>query len=488
MKNRRRQRSPNSESPDEENRSHRVHDAATSCSPIETSAKATASTNEPVASEDSRRASRMYPKLLILFFLAAILLLAYSSLSKLHFLQILTLLPVGLCVYVGLRRNQALSHRILPLTLVATTVSAQFPAFLGAAIAATAVVAFGLATLPANQKQHSTTPASPLPVLLGTLVLVTVLLTENFMVWVVSATFEPSHSVETAPPPLQDNGQLMLKWFLQDLQKHQVVSLRRMWNVQWGLVACLGASFVIADVYSGSRRLYRLGCRAVLTLAAARFIRTISFLLTVLPSQHSNCYTEHYPNPPPTDTWEWIWVGLLPASHGGCNDLIISGHATVTSTMASVAASVSKEPLFCLSLWSMVVLDYMVEIYEGFHYSVDMWLGMVIVSLLWRVLAPIEANDETSADNAMDPPKTSAPMSLQIVVLYCLPAIVAYMQLTVLPQWSANFLIVAYVVWVGVLHFGFAVRQTKNALQRAYQHYCQHVLFCLLYMALGVYL
>jgi len=478
MKHRRRQRSPNSESPDEENGDH-----ATTTSQGGTSSNTTTSRDNTAATKGTRGVPIVFLRLLLVLFLSASLLLAYSFLWTLHFLRILTLLPVGLCVFLGLRRNRTISQRILPLTLVATTVSAQFPAFLGAAIAATAVVGFGLATK--DQQPHA--KASPVPVLLATIVLVTVLLTENFMVWVVSATFEPSHSVSTAPPPLQDNGQILLKWFLQDLNRRHVVSLRRMWNVQWGLVACLGVSFVIVEVFSRSRHLYRLGCRAVLTLATARFIRTISFLLTVLPSQNPNCYMQHYPNPPPTDTWEWIWVGLLPASHGGCNDLIISGHATVTSTMASVAASVSNDPLFSLSLWAMVALDYMAEIYEGFHYSVDMWLGMILVALLWRVLAPIEAVDKT-LDHMQEPSKMEIRMSLPSVVIYCLPAAIAYLQLTVLPQWTANFFIVAYVVSIVVIYLGFAIRQTQATKQHSYQHYAQHMLLCLLYMALGVYL
>ena len=199
------------------------------------------------------------------------------------------------------------------------------------------------------------------------------------MIWVVSATFTDGQLVSTAPKKLQDNGQLLLQRLLQNLTKRQVVGLRRLWNVQWSLVSCLGASLVVVDVFEPHRQLYSLGVRAVLTLAAARFIRTISFVLTVLPSQVRNCYQQHYPYPPPVDWVEWIWVGLLPASHGGCNDLIISGHATVTSTLASVVASVGDNMWFSTALWTLVALDYAVEIYEGFHYSVDMWLGMVSV-------------------------------------------------------------------------------------------------------------
>jgi hypothetical protein len=156
---------------------------------------------------------------------------------------------------------------------------------------------------------------------LAVLTMIAVLLTENFLIWVVSATFPDGQSIRTAPPPLQDNGQRVLRHVVADLDRRQVVGLRRVWNTQWALVACLGASFVVVELFHPSRTLYSLGTHAVLTVAAARSIRTISFLMTVLPSQVQNCYAQRFPYPPPDDIWEWIWVGMLPRAHGGCNDL-----------------------------------------------------------------------------------------------------------------------------------------------------------------------
>lgn len=320
------------------------------------------------------------------------------------------------------------------------------------------------------------------------------------MVWVVSATYEAGQTPNTAPPPLQDNGQIIMRMIASGLSKKEVVGLRRLWNVQGALVGCLGTSFFLSEVY-GRRHLYSLGCRAVLTLSIARMIRTISFLVTVLPSQNKFCYQQHFPYPPPTNWMEWIWVGFLPSKFGGCNDLIISGHATVTSTLACVSSSVSDDLAFSASLWIMVILDYMVEIFEGFHYSVDMWLGMILVCLLWRVLKPVEGREQStiiknsiSGVEEMNTDQTTNKPSIDLlpwkvtIFTYSSVAMVSFLQLVVFPSWTVNFLIVLYVVVICVLFLGFALRMKDPVEAALYQHCSQHILYCLLYMALGVYL
>ena len=62
-----------------------------------------------------------------------------------------------------------------------------------------------------------------------------------------------------------------------------------------------------------------------------------------------------------------------------------------------------------------------------------------------------------------------------------MPAIIAYLQIVLFPIWTANFFIVAYVVLVVVLF-------VKGKSGPGSFHYIQHVVLCLLFMALGVYL
>ena len=253
---------------------------------------------------------------------------------------------------------------LMPLTLIVTVISAQLPSYIGAAIATICIIAFSIVTRPALLHHEmnvatgttssttvnassttnitTTTITTKSKVTFGTVVIsmitmIVVLLVENFLIWVVSATFLPGHSATTAPPPLQDNGQRVLNYIfhtvLQIPSKASVVSLRRLLNTQWSLVACVGTSFVVTEVYDPRRTLYGIANRALLTIAIARFIRTMSFIMTVVPSQNQNCYVQRgFPLPPPSDWMDWIWIGIIPRSHGGCNDLIISGHATIIST------------------------------------------------------------------------------------------------------------------------------------------------------------
>lgn len=391
-------------------------------------------------------------------------------------LQIITLLPVILCLWVAVAAS-SLPERLLPLTWVLSVISSQLPTFLAALIAAIAILLFGIASTFYKKPKPRPSPAVVIKAVVG---LIFVLLVENFMIWVVSATFPAGQHITAAPPPLQDNGSYLIQEYMwSGLTKQQIVGgLRRLWNVQWSLVACLAASFAIVDLLSAQRDLYLLGTRAAWTLAGARLIRTISFSLTVLPNPRRHCYREHFPYPPPEMfSKDWFWVGMLPNSHGGCNDLIISGHATVTTTLACVITSTSTNRWFQVAVWWMLLQDYAVEIYEGFHYSVDMWMGLIVVSLLWRTLAALENMDTTETSSNNTPVGTNP--SFREVILYALPVAIAYIQLVLLPSWTANYLILLFLSVTIFVYFKYGWLR---------MNYVQHMCLSLLYLALGVYL
>jgi hypothetical protein len=163
--------------------------------------------------------------------------------------------------------------------------------------------------------------------------------------------------------------------------------------------------------------------------------------------------------------------------------------------MACVSSSVADDPIFAASLWSMLVLDYSVEIYEGFHYSVDMWLGMVLTTLLWRVLASVERSTSLSMNNytAVHAPSPQIGWHKSMwthrnVVRYAPPPAVAYLQLVILPQWTANPVILFYVGSLLFIYFCFVRKENKESQKQLYMHYMQHVLLSLLVMAFGIYL
>ena len=432
---------------------------------------------------------------------AALLYLANVWLSRLNFTRVVTLLPVAFCALIALRPGIAVEKRILPLTMVLTVIGTQLPAGLGCGLAAIAVVAFSLATMPPDCSSTTTTGSSSIKLskargmpdfsscLRATVIMAAVLLAENFLIWVLSATFEPGWNIETAPPPLHDNGKTLIQHFFSNLTENEVLGLRKTWNTQWVLVVCLGASFFVVELFHPIRSLYSVGTRAFISIAIARFTRTVSFLLTVVPSQIEGCYDLRFPgsNPPPADWSEWLWVGFLPRTKGGCNDLIISGHAVIMSTIACVATSVANDKLFSVALWSMVFLDYCVVVFEGLHYSVDMWLGVILSSLLWRTLQPLEVPITMLATPINTSHHTNT-LTLRNAIKYAPPAIVAYLQLVVLPMWCANIVILMYFITALTIYFKFVLTEEKESKKQPYMHYMQHVVLCVLFMALGIYL
>ena len=450
-----------------------------------------------------------------------------------------SLMPVILATSCAVRRNKQLHERITPIVVVASIVCGIFPAWINAAVAGAALFLFGWITRPLprdetdlsadgtilkskssesdsdkqeteplvatttpdnnnNNNNNNQTPqnnnnidsastlSKQMQYNLGkttacAVVLTIVMMSENFFIWVVSATFEPGWNPSTAPEPLQDNGRRMMQRFFSflELSKREVVSMRRIWNVQYALVAALGTALCTFDFHP-TRQLWSMGCRALLTLASARFLRTISFLLTVLPSQNKFCYGQHFPNPPPQDWTGWLLEGLQPNDKGGCNDLIVSGHATVLTTAACVAVGMADDPLFSLAVSLLLALDFAVEIFEGFHYSVDMWMGAILVGLLWRVWKPFEDNNtDRNAATLHDMAQRfwRDKLTLRDAFHYGGPVLVAYLQLTVLPAVSAIPISVCMI-------FGCVFQ----IVRQGFQQYHKHIFFSVLYMLLGVFL
>lgn len=413
-------------------------------------------------------------------------------------LPVLLLLAVGL----GMSRDSKkdLPHqRYIPLVVASTIFASQLPIYLSYGMASAGIVIFGLSSRPIkeNTSTRSTNEvdvklkesqsnkrgvSGQLKAVFAVFVVIGVLLTENFFIWVVSATYKPSQDIRTLSTPLQDNGQIILRYIfdhLLNLDKQDVVTLRNAMNVEAILVSGLGASLVAIEVQGSSmqRNLYPMVMRGALTLAAARSIRTMSFLLTVVPSQNPMCYFSHFPMPP-DDWYSWLKVGLIPQVDGGCNDLIISGHATVTSTIACVVTSVVRKPLFTGAIWIFITMDYFVEIYEGFHYSVDMFLGAIIVNFLWSVLSPLEDPEKEDLTVTQRKFHSLRDSTYSDVFGYALPALGSWVQLVgIIPHSYGNYTCVFYTIVVifQICKFGF-------------QQYSQHSLFCLLFIALGLFL
>jgi hypothetical protein len=383
--------------------------------------------------------------------------------------------PVVLSLAVVVGYGNAQPHqRIIAFGAVGAVLGNQLPSFISVFIVFSGVTLFHLASRPDGQSKEDN--QGRLKAALAAIFLTVVFLFDNFFVWVVAATYKPG--IDGSPEPLQDNGQLIQKHILNQmlgLSKASVVHMRNILNVQWALAAALGVTFGVVDMQMvKGRTVWGLALRTILMLAALRAIRVISFLLTVLPSQNPNCYRHRFP-PPPEDWFSWIEIGMRPQSHGGCNDLIVSGHATVLTTFCCFAASVAGHKLVSIALWSMLAIDFLMEVYEGFHYSVDMWLGALIGCMMWRILAPLEQID--SKVGASKKLKSLASAKLPEILAYSTPAVAAYIDIVFVPH-----------NYQAYMTIGFLVYAVFHAIRKGFTHFLQMELFTLMFLALSIWL
>jgi PAP2 superfamily C-terminal len=385
-------------------------------------------------------------------------------------------IPFAITIRIAVGYHDAQPHqRWIAFGIAGAIMGKQLPSFLSVFFVFSGVTIFHLVSRP-KEAVKITDNQGRLKAALSALFLTVVLLLDNFSVWVVAATYEPG--IQGTPEPLQDNGQIVQNFLMShifQLSKRHVVKIRAILNVQWALTASLSVTFGVLDLQMVQRRtVWGITLRALLMLAALRVIRVISFMLTVLPSQNPNCYRQRFP-PPPKDWMSWIEVGMRPQSHGGCNDLIVSGHATVLTTFACMITSTSGHLLLSIAVWSMLAIDFCLEVYEGFHYSVDMWLGALIGSMMWRILSPLE-----KVDSHVQAAKTLKPLSSikkREILAYSIPAVLAYATLFLVPHNFQSYSILLFLSFTGF-----------QALRSGFTHYLQHSLFCLMFLALGIWL
>lgn len=383
-------------------------------------------------------------------------------------------LILSLAVAVGYGSSKPY-QRWIALGTVSAVMGKQLPSFVSVFFVFAGVTLFHLASQPEGIVS-AVDNQGRLKAAMAAIFLALVLLFDNFFVWVVAATYEPG--IYGTPQPLQDNGRRVQQYILDDqlgLSKRLIVLLRSIVNAQWALAASFSVALGVVDLQMvKNRTFWGTTIRAIFMLAALRTIRVVSFLMTVLPSQNPDCYRHRFP-PPPNDWVSWIEIGMRPQSHGGCNDLIVSGHSTVLTTFACLAASISGHPLFAISIWFMLFIDFCIEVYEGFHYSVDMWMGVLIGTMMWRIMAPLE-----KVDSQVDITKRFKPLqsvTTSDVVAYTTPALVAYIDVIIVAHDFHAYVIIVFVVFAGI-----------QAIRKGFTHHLQHVLVCSMFLALCVWL
>ena len=130
-------------------------------------------------------------------------------------------------------------------------------------------------------------------------------------------------------------------------------------NIQWATVVSGGTTLLLSDLGLATtddgkkKSIFTVGTQGAMTLALVRLIRTVSFSLTVVPSQRPDCFPGRFGYGsesnsrtrrglvvPVMGSREWFQEGFVPRGQGGCNDLIVSGHATVVSLLGCLTTSV----------------------------------------------------------------------------------------------------------------------------------------------------
>jgi len=371
---------------------------------------------------------------------------------------------------------------------------------------------------------------------LAVLVLAIVMVIENFFIWVVSYANADSHA-PPYPSALQDNGRLIMQHVLQTyyhLSDQIIQDLRDTINIQWALVCSTGMALLLLDLGFGipqSKSIWSVATQSLLTLSCVRFIRTVSFALTVIPSQREDCFYNRFelgyfakdnmtipvPEFPSSDWW---MEGFTPRVDGGCNDLIISGHATITSVLGCVTTSFmngggggnprrssGRWRWGVLAIWLLLSVDYSIEVYQGYHYSVDMFLGMVLTRLIFGSFSEFGVEEEYVVVEKLNSRMTSLEMQTssllsssskeikiekqqqqklhdklssshwlsQITKIeamkYCIPSAIAFW-IAAFSTWNVNIFILLYA--------GACVA----AFRKQQENYAKHLALCLMYISL----
>ena len=153
-----------------------------------------------------------------------------------------------------------------------------------------------------------------------------------------------------------------------------------------------GKSPNFSNSFSSERSVFGIAARTCATIALARAIRVVSFMLTVLPNPKPGCYNRQFSDAPKhyEDGWHLIKYGSSRIrGSGGCNDLIFSGHGVIYMSGFLCIATHG------VSLGSFVVFLAVLhvsckEALDQTHYGVDMFLAIAVTALSWRECHTVE--------------------------------------------------------------------------------------------------
>ncbi|KAL3155537.1 hypothetical protein ABBQ38_011089 [Trebouxia sp. C0009 RCD-2024] len=236
---------------------------------------------------------------------------------------------------------------------------------------------------------------------------------DNAFTWAVAAS-DVNKYVWTSP--LQDNVEIWLNDLKAVYPWTEILWASEWINIKHKLVSLIALAFsVLWDQvpYSG----FAMMTRVAACIGISRTIRTIAFMLTVLPSPRPGCYDRRFP--PVPDSWtEYLKIGFGDMrGNGGCNDLIISGHCIIYVT-APLVFQTYYPGWTAAFLWLAVIRTCFRAPMTKQHYAVDMFLAVVVTSLVWMQLDWIcPASKPLYPRHPADPPDKRGPLQWLLICL-----------------------------------------------------------------------
>lgn len=134
-------------------------------------------------------------------------------------------------------------------------------------------------------------------------------------------------------------------------------------------------------------------------MAITRIIRVIAFSIVLMPNPKMNCYLEKFRVPERTSQ---MILDMLKFRNAGCNDLVISGHTLfIWVTLKLISDIIGKFTAYSCRVIVFIVLLNIIMIKN--HYSVDVFLGIVVAEFVWDRVMAREKNtiDEYTKDNTV---------------------------------------------------------------------------------------
>lgn len=155
--------------------------------------------------------------------------------------------------------------------------------------------------------------------------------------------------------------------FLPDIQDDNLYNI--LCNKKYGVSNTIVSSFTVINIFHLLTNNYiEILSDSVITVALLFFLRSITFIITLLP-----------PPIPCTNTPPFLM--------GGCGDLLYSGHYVVFTVFFYVFINKIRPNIICkiLALF-LLIFSINITLICRKHYSIDIWISFLLSYLMCKIL------------------------------------------------------------------------------------------------------